>query len=254
MKCMILAAGYATRLYPLTKDFPKPLLEVKDKTIMNWLMEDIVKIDGLDEVIVVSNHRFADIFMDWKNKVKKNGLVESDVKITILDDGSTANENRLGAVRDIAYAIEQCHIKDDILVMAGDNLLDFSITGFVDFYWEKQATCIMRHFEDSLEKLQRTGVVEIDENSKVLSMQEKPKEPRSTWAVPPFYIYRKEDLNQILEGVASGEVNVDAPGGFIEWFCKGNTVYAYEMPGKRYDIGNLESLEWIRKNYKLGNI
>ena len=250
MKCIILAAGYATRLYPLTKNFPKPLLKVRDKAIMSWLVEDIVKIDGMDEVIVVSNHCFVNVFYDWKRQVENNGRLSHDVQITILDDGSTENDNRLGAVRDIAYGIEMCRIEDYILVMAGDNLLDFSIAGFVEFYRKKQTTCIMRHFENSIEKLQRTGVVEINEDSKVLRMEEKPREPRSTWAVPPFYIYPQKDLNTILAGVKSGEVNVDAPGGFIEWFCKKNVVHAYEMPGKRFDIGNLESLDWIRKNFQ----
>ena len=136
-----------------------------------------------------------------------------------------------------------------MLVLAGDNLLDFSIKGFLDFYKEKSATCIMRHFEPSLEKLQRTGVVEVNDYDKVISMEEKPAKPKSNWAVPPFYIYGKDDLPVIVNCVNDEEINLDAPGGFIEWFCKKREVYAYEMPGKRYDIGNRESLEWIRENY-----
>ena len=107
----------------------------------------------------------------------------------------------------------------------------------------------MSHYAPSLEKLQRTGVVEVDSSDKVISMEEKPKEPKSNWAVPPFYIYGKEDLPVIVDCVNDEEINLDAPGGFIEWFCKKREVYAYEMPGERYDIGNRESLEWIRDNY-----
>lgn len=254
MKCIVLAAGYATRLYPLTENFPKPLLEVKGKSILDWLLEDVQSTNMVDEVIVVSNHKFYDIFTEWADKAK-NRL--SGMKLTILDDGSTDNDNRLGAVKDIAFAINECNLagadknvcEDGVLVLAGDNLLDFSIKGFLDFYKEKNATCIMRHYEPSLEKLQRTGVVEVDSSDKVISMEEKPKEPKSNWAVPPFYIYGKEDLPVIVDCVNDEEINLDAPGGFIEWFCKKREVYAYEMPSKRYDIGNRESLEWIRKNY-----
>lgn len=253
MKCIILAAGYATRLYPLTENFPKPLLEVKGKSIMNWLIEDIEKIDLIDQIIVVSNHKFIKQFEKWKKDLEGQGLYKKNLKIEIIDDGSTNNENRLGAVKDIAYAIQKCGIKDDILVLAGDNLLDFSIKGFVDFFTGKKKTCIMRHFEDSIEKLQRTGVIEIDSDGKVLSMQEKPKEPKSQWAVPPFYIYSKDSLDKIILGVESGEVNVDAPGGFIEWFCRQNIVYAYEMPGRRYDIGDYESYKQIDNCYVKGN-
>ena len=180
------------------------------------------------------------------------------MKLTLLDDGSTDNDNRLGAVKDIAFAINKCQLikecnedekNDGVLVLAGDNLLDFSIKGFLDFYKEKSATCIMRHFEPSLEKLQRTGVVEVNDYDKVISMEEKPAKPKSNWAVPPFYIYGKDDLPVIVNCVNDEEINLDAPGGFIEWFCKKREVYAYEMPGKRYDIGNRESLEWIRENY-----
>lgn len=253
MKCIVLAAGYATRLYPLTENFPKPLLDVKEKSILDWLMEDIKEAGVIDEVIVVSNHKFYDTFMKWADDKR---LVFGDMQLTILDDGSTENDNRLGAVRDIAFAIKECDLQDKIssdndgvLVIAGDNLLDFSIKGFLDFYKDKKATCIMRHFEPSVEKLQRTGVVEVDGCDKVISMEEKPQSPKSNWAVPPFYIYTKDDLGVIVECVNDAHINLDAPGGFIEWFCKRRPVYAYEMPGKRYDIGNKESLEWIRGNY-----
>lgn len=182
MKCIILAAGYATRLYPLTENFPKPLLDVRGKSILEWLVEDIEAVSQVDEIIVVSNHKFYQQFMSWKSRLN------SRLPITVIDDGSTANDNRLGAVKDIVFAVEKCHIEDDILVMAGDNLLDFSVSGFVDFYNEKKAACVMRHYEPSIEKLRRTGVAIIDENSRVLQMQEKPRDPRSNWAVPPFYI------------------------------------------------------------------
>lgn len=244
MKCIILAAGYATRLYPLTENFPKPLLDVQGKSILEWLIRDMETVSQIDEVIVVSNHKFHRQFECWKD------ALDTGLTVTILDDGSTTNNNRLGAVRDIGFAIEKCGIADDILVMAGDNLLDFSVKGFLDFYSKKHAACIMRHYEPSLEKLRCTGVAVIDVNDKVLQMQEKPAEPRSNWAVPPFYIYPRSDLKYIMEGIASDVCNTDAPGSFISWFCQKAEVYAYLMPGKRYDIGNMESYKNIQNIYK----
>lgn len=245
MKCIILAAGYATRLYPLTENFPKPLLKVQGKSILDWLLKDLETIPQIDEIYVVSNHRFYQHFLRWKD------ALDSCVNVTIVDDGSTTNDNRLGAVRDIGFVIRQCRIEDDILVMAGDNLLDFSVRGFVDFFEEKAAACIMRHYEPSVEKLRRTGVATVDTDSKVLQMQEKPREPQSSWAVPPFYIYPRRDLQYILEGIASGECGTDAPGSFIAWFCQRAEVYAWPMPGKRYDIGDMESYRAIQNTCEI---
>lgn len=244
MKCIILAAGYATRLYPLTENFPKPLLDVGGKSILQWLLEDLETVSRLDEVIIVSNHKFLRQFQHWKN------TFDTRLKITIIDDGSTSNENRLGAVRDIGYAIEECRIGDDVLVMAGDNLLDFSIRGFIDFYHTKGTACVMRHYEPSMEKLRRTGVAVVDGEGRVVRLQEKPAEPQSNWAVPPFYIYPGSGLKYIAEGIASNECGTDAPGSFIVWLCQKMDVYAYLMPGKRYDIGDMESYRDIQKIYK----
>lgn len=243
MKCIILAAGYATRLYPLTEKYPKPLLKVKDNAIIEWLIDDISSIADIDEIIIISNHKFINIFNEWKESF------ESKLPVTILDDGSTDNDNRLGAVRDIAFAIKAAQISDDLMVIAGDNLLNFSLSGFYEFFEEKKAACIMRHYEDSVEKLQRTGVALVDENSLVIEMEEKPEKPKSNWAVPPFYLYKKDDLQKIIYGVENEVCNLDAPGSFIEWFCRKSKVYAYLMPGKRYDIGNKESYDRICEEY-----
>lgn len=244
MKCIILAAGYATRLYPLTENFPKPLLEVQGKSILDWLVNDVETIAQIDEVIIVSNHKFYQHFLLWKD------TLNTRLAVTVIDDGSTANDNRLGAVRDIGFAIEKCCIEDDVLVMAGDNLLDFSIKGFIDFFYGKRATCIMRHYEPSMERLRRTGVVIVNEDSRVLLMQEKPREPKSNWAVPPFYIYPHDNLKYVMEGIDSELCGIDAPGSFIAWFCQKADVYAYLMPGKRYDIGSIDSYNYVQSIYK----
>lgn len=242
MKCIILAAGYATRMYPLTENFPKPLLEVGGRTIMDRLLDDIETIDSVDECVVITNHRFITHFEAWKEKQERR------FSITVLDDGSTENDNRLGAVKDLDFAIDKCSIVDDVLVLAGDNLLTFSLKGYVDFFETKKHSSIMYYKEPELARLQRTGVIDIDDAGKVLVMQEKPKEPVSDCAVPPFYIYAKEDLHWISEAVATG-VNVDAPGNLLSKMCQFCEVYAYEMPGKRIDVGCLADYEAIKDTF-----
>lgn len=180
---------------------------------MDRLIDDIDSLDCIDEHIIVSNHKFLTIFEQWKN----NRSFRHNV--IVIDDGSTENENRIGAVRDILFAIEKCTVNEDILVLAGDNILDFSMNGFVDYFFEKKSACIMRHFEEDTERLRRTGVAVIDSDDRVLKMQEKPSEPESHWAVPPFYIYRKEDLPFIKKACtkdADGKFpcGTDAPGDF----------------------------------------
>lgn len=240
MKCLILAAGYATRLYPLTENFPKPLLKVQDRTILDWLLEDIAGSNAVDEYIVISNHRFAEHFQAWAE--------HHPLPITVLDDGTETNETRLGAVRDIQFAIEKYNLTDDLLVIAGDNLLNFSLQGFIAYQKQKNTTCIMRFFEPNVEKLHKTGVAVVDENDRIISMEEKPAEPKSNWCTPPFYIYKASDVPLVQKGIQEG-CGVDAPGSFIAWLTTQTDVHAYEMPGRRYDIGNLQSYEEVQKNY-----
>ena len=241
MKCLILAAGYATRLYPLTENFPKPLLEIKGKTILDWLVDDIDTLGVIDEYVVISNHKFAHHFENW--------AVEKSQKITVVDDGTSTNETRLGAVKDIQYAIDRLGLDDDMLVIAGDNVLDFSLTKFVRYAMDKKTSCIMRYYEAEPMKLSKSGVVQIDDQDKILNMEEKPAEPKSNWCCPPFYYYTKQDAKLVEKGIKAG-CGTDAPGSFIAWLCTESVVHAMEMPGSRYDIGNLESYERVRKEYK----
>lgn len=241
MKCLILAAGYATRLYPLTENFPKPLLKVGDKTILDWLVDDIDTAGEVGEYVVISNHKYAHHFDDWA-KTKQQ-------RITVIDDGTDSNETRLGAVKDIQFAVDKLQLDDDMLVIAGDNVLDFSLTEFIAYSKKKNASCIMRYYEPNAQKLLKCGVVTIDENDKVLDMTEKSPTPATHWCCPPFYYYSKNDAKLVQKGIDSG-CGTDAPGSFIAWLCTQSDVYAMEMPGKRYDIGNLESYENAKKEYK----
>ena len=241
MKCLILAAGYATRLYPLTENFPKPRLDVGGKTILDWLVDDIDTLGVIDEYVVISNHKFAHHFDAW--------AATKAQKVTVVDDGTDTNETRLGAVRDIQFAMERLNLDDDMLVIAGDNVLDFSLTRFVKYAMDKKTSCVMRYFEAESKKLSKSGVLEIDENDRVLRMEEKPAEPRSNWCCPPFYFYAREDAKRVAEGIASG-CGVDAPGSYIAWLCQRSSVHAMEMPGSRYDIGNLESYRAVQEQYR----
>ena len=241
MKCLFLAAGYATRLYPLTENFPKPLLEVAGNPILDWLIDDMAQTGLVDEYIVISNHKFAQIFRDWAAR-------HTSVTIRVVDDGTMTNETRLGAVRDIQFAIEQLHLDDDLLVMAGDNLLDFSLAGFINYAREKAATCVMRYYEPDDAKLHKSGVAELGQDDRLIAMQEKPAEPKSHWCLPAFYYYTKADAQLVQKGIDSG-CGTDAPGSFIAWLCGQTQVYAWEMSGHRYDIGNLESYEAVKRTY-----
>ena len=253
MKCLILAAGYATRLYPLTENFPKPLLAVGEKTILDWLVDDIVTIGAIDEFVVISNHKFARHFEDWA-KEKEFLLGQSPEasnaafgapKFTVVDDGTSTNETRLGAVRDIQYAVDKLHISDDMLVIAGDNILDFSFAGFLKFAKEKGTSCVMCHEENELAKQQKTAIITKDENDLINSYEEKPREPKGNLAVPPFYFYRAEDAARIPEALENG-CNADAPGSFAAWLSRKTNVHAWVMPGKRYDIGDVKSYEYVK--------
>lgn len=243
MKCLILAAGYATRLYPLTENFPKPLLKVQGKTIVDWLIDDLESSNKIEEYIIVSNHKFISHFNKWKEISTINS------KITLIDDGTISNETRLGAVSDISLAINKLNINDNLMVIAGDNLLDFSLNNFINYFENKNSSCVMRYYEENLEKVKKSAELVIDKNDLVLEMNEKPKNPKSNYCCPPFYIYQKSDIAKVKEALESG-CKKDAPGSFIEYLSKVRPVYAMEMPGHRYDIGTLESYENICNEYK----
>lgn len=236
MKCIILAAGYATRLYPLTENFPKPLLPVKGKAIIDWLLEDVDLFPEITEHIIITNDRFRKHFETWRftRHYKK--------PIHLVSDGSTTNENRLGAVRDLELAVRLLQLQEDALVLAGDNLLNFTLRGFLEYFQERKSSCIMYYMEKDLEKQKKTAIITMDQLGRVQSMTEKPEKPESCWAVPPFYLYTPEDLQRIGEAIAEG-CGTDAPGSFAAWLASHSNIYAYPMPGKRYDIGNLETYQ-----------
>ena len=238
MKCLILAAGYATRLYPLTENFPKPLLKVKEKAILDWLVDDLA--DIVEEFIVISNHRYYPHFLNWAKEKK--------LRIQVLDDGTETNATRLGAVKDILFAAQTLALQEDLLVIAGDNVLDFSLKKFAAYAQEKQAACLMRYYHPDKEALKKFGVLCVDETDRVTYMVEKPQVPPSHWSATPFYYYPAADVLRIPEAIADG-CGTDAPGSFIAWLSSRQPVYAMEMPGRRYDIGDMTTYTAAQKEY-----
>ena len=251
MKTIVIAAGYATRLGELTKNFPKPLLKIGESTILGRMLDDIDTIPEVDEHIIVTNHKFAPIFEEW---AKGQHYTKP---LTIIDDGTETNDTRLGAVCDLLLAIDHIDkrsiqspsltgragvgpVGHDLLVVAADNILFFSFQEFVDFALQKQTSCIMCHEQPSIERLQRTGVIVMDEQNKVLNMEEKPQEPKSHWAVPPFYIYLKKDLDLVRHSVENG-CGKDAPGNLAHYMVEHTEMHAWPMSAGRFDIGSLDT-------------
>lgn len=246
MTAIILAAGYATRMFPLTRDFPKPLLDIGGRSLLDHLLAHLDALPQIRQIVLVSNHHFLPAFREWQ--ARRAG----DAKpVTLLDDGSTANDNRLGALGDLRFALEQAGLDDDLFVAAADNLLEFPLGNFIASLDRRRAAWICIHRVTDRERLRRTGVVLLDDENRVLEFAEKPPEPKSEWAVPPLYLYPREVLPLVRERLAQPGTS-DASGSLIEWLCLRAPVYAHPIQGRVLDIGNLESLEAARRHYKNG--
>ncbi|MDR2649342.1 MAG: nucleotidyltransferase family protein [Clostridiales bacterium] len=233
---MILAAGYATRLYPLTLDKPKALLKVQRKPIIDYIAEQINTISDIDKIIVISNHKFVNQFNDWAMSAR------SDIPIKVLDDGTVEEGRRLGAIGDIGFVIEHEHIDDDVVVIAGDNLFTFPLAEYKRFFVEKGGDCVcVRRMEDR-EACKQLGIAMLDETGRVIDMEEKPAEPKSDCAVFATYMYKRETIPLIKQYLDEGN-KPDAPGFFVSWLYKRKPVYAYVMNGECYDIGTPEALK-----------
>lgn len=242
MKAIILAAGYATRLYPLTKYTAKPLLTIGDRTILDRMMDKLEKVNEIDDIFIVTNDKFYSSFVTWQQNYAGNKYVK------IINDHTRSNDNRLGAIADIQYVLDHEQIDEDVMVLAGDNIFDFELSAFITFYKQVQDDCITAHELHDRDELQRTGVVELDSNGRVLSFEEKPKQPKSNLAVPPFYIYQQTTLPLIQTYLDEGG-NPDAPGNFIPWLITQKDVYAYKFIGICDDIGTIESYQKVQEQY-----
>lgn len=241
MKCILLCAGYATRLFPLTKNFPKALLDVGGSPILDYILEDVNAIEDVDEIYLVTNKKYTPHFEKWANEKNNNKPIK------VFNDNTTDNENRLGAIGDIEFVIEQAGIDDDILVVAGDNLFDFKLKDFVD-YQKKMGTPAVCVKKEKYEDLKRLGVVQTDEQNKIIGFEEKPESPKGEYAAYAEYIYPRNVVPVFKEYINEGN-NIDAPGNFVAYLHKKMPVYAYEFQGECYDVGTHESLAYVNKLY-----
>ena len=244
MKAIVLAAGYATRLYPLTLNKPKALLTIGKETILDFVINEIKTISEIDEIFIVTNDKFYDQFCSW------NITAEKSVKITVLNDNTTDDATKLGAIGDIQYVIDTMNISDDILVMASDNIFTFRLYDFYEEFKNKYKDMILVSKIESRDDLKRMANVVMDENGKVLNMVEKPAEPISDIAAFASYLYTKDTVPMINEYLKQGN-NPDAPGFFPSWLYKQKDLYAYKFEGKCYDIGTPQAYEEVGKIFKI---
>jgi glucose-1-phosphate thymidylyltransferase len=238
MKVLILAAGYATRLYPLTLTQPKPLLPVAGKPMIEYVLDNIAPI-GVDRVYVVTNAKFAGHFQRWADEYRDK---KAKLDFTIVNDGSTDDSNKLGAIGDMNLVISKENINDDLIVVAGDNLFSESVEGFGKFCREKNAPVLAVYDVGSLEQIKKYNSISVDGTGKITYFEEKPKVPTSTLTGIALYYYPKETLPLIKQYVAQGN-NPDQPGRLVQWLYTRTPVYTWTVPGLWYDIGSKETLE-----------
>ncbi len=241
MKCILLCAGYATRLFPLTENFPKALLKVGNRSIIDYTLDKVNEIEEIDEIFLVTNDKYASHFEKWaKEKNNKKS-------IKVFNDGTISNDDRLGAIGDIQFTIEKAGIDDDILVLATDNLFDFKLLDFNEFYKTKNAPCVCVRKED-VESLRRLGVALLDSNMKILDFEEKPANPKSNYAVYAEYIYPRNVVPMIKQYLDEGN-SCDAPGNLVAYLHDKIPTYAFEFEGECHDIGTHEALSKVNEMY-----
>jgi glucose-1-phosphate thymidylyltransferase len=238
MKVLILAAGYATRLYPLTLNQPKPLLPVAGKPMIEYVLDNLAPIGGIDRVYVVTNEKFAGHFQKWSDQYRASG---SKMDFTIVNDHSTDDKNKLGAIGDIHLVINQEKIEDDLIVVAGDNLFSESLGDFGRCCREKNAPVLAVYDVGNLEEIKKYNSISIDGSGKITFFEEKPKEPTSTLTGIALYYYPKSTLPLIKKYMAEGN-NPDQPGRLVQWLYQRTPVYTWRVPGIWFDIGSKESL------------
>jgi len=232
VKALVLAAGYATRLYPLTLDRPKPLLEVGGRPILEHLLDQL-PLSELSTIYVVTNAKFAPHFREW--------AATHTAPIEVVDDGTTSEDDRLGAIGDLDLVIRTARIDDDLLVAAGDSLFTERLDDFVRFGRERNAAATAVYDTRDLEAMTRLSSIEVDADSRVTSFEEKPERPVSTLAGIALYFYPRAALPLVSQYLVEGN-NSDQPGRLVEWLYRRTPVYAWRVPGRWVDIGTPESL------------
>jgi len=239
VKLIVLAAGYATRLYPLTLNQPKPLLPVAGKPMMEHVLDNLMPIDEIEEIYVVTNKKFADHFERWANEYETGHKVRP---IKIINDGSTDDSNKLGAIGDMNLVIEQAKIDEDIVVVGGDNLFSQSLENFGDYCRERNAPVTGVYDVGNLEEIKKYNSIEIDDQGRITFFEEKPAHPKSTLTGIALYYYPRTALPLIRQYVAEGN-NPDQPGRLVQWMYQRTAFYVWRVPGIWFDVGAKETLE-----------
>ena len=243
MKVIILAAGYATRLYPLTLTQPKPLLPVAGQPMIDYVLDNLAPIGGIDRIYVVTNAKFAGHFQQWSTDYRAN---KAKLNFTIVNDRSTDDTNKLGAIGDIHFVITSQNVTDDIIVVAGDNLFSEKLSDFGRFCREKNAPVLAVYAVGNLEEIKKYNAINLDGDGRITFFEEKPKNPTSTLTGIALYFYPKSTLPLIQQYIAEGN-NADQPGRLIQWLYTRMPVYTWKVPGLWYDIGSKETLEEANK-------
>ncbi len=239
MNVLILAAGYATRLYPLTKNKAKPLLEVAGKPMIEWVMDALNTVEDIDTVYIVTNDKFAKDFQEWADTYRKTKTARN---FKIVNDGSTSDEDKLGAIGDIHYVINEEDLqRDDLLVVAGDNLFSHDLKGFVEYTQQHPAVVAVYDVGD-LEQVKKYNNIKIDDDGRILSFEEKPANPTDTCSAIALYYYSARVVPLFNTYIAEGN-NPDQPGRFVEWLHPRESFYTYEIEGTWFDIGSKETLD-----------
>jgi glucose-1-phosphate thymidylyltransferase len=239
VKLIVLAAGYATRLHPLTQNHPKPLLPVAGKPMMEHVLDNLMPIDEIDEIYVVTNAKFADHFGAWTSDYKIGDKVRP---ITIINDGSTDDSNRLGAIGDLNLVLNEAHIDDDIIVVGGDNLFSHSLKEFGEYCRRRNAPVTGVYDVGDLEEIKRYNSIEIDDHDRIIFFEEKPSAPKSTLTGIALYYYPRTVLSLIRQYIAEGN-NPDQPGRLVQWMYPRTPFYVWRVPGIWFDVGAKETLE-----------
>ncbi len=238
MKALILAAGYATRLYPLTLTQPKPLLPVAGRPMVEYVLDNLEPVGGIDRVYVVTNAKFAGHFERWAAGYRERHPIE----FTIINDGSTDDSNKLGAIGDLHLVLQREGVNDDLIVVAGDNLFSEPLTGFGETCRARKAPVIGLFDVGNLELARKYSNVTLDADGRILTFVEKPPQPASTLTGIALYHYPRQVLPLIHQYVAEGN-NPDQPGRLVQWMCQRTPFYTWQVPGIWYDIGSKETLE-----------
>jgi glucose-1-phosphate thymidylyltransferase len=241
MKVIILAAGYATRLYPLTLTQPKPLLPVAGKPMIEYVLDNLAPIPGIDRIYVVTNAKFAGHFQKWADN-----YTTAKLNFTIVNDNSTDDTNKLGAIGDIHYVLKTQNVDDEIIVVAGDNLFSEKLHGFGKFVTEKNAPVLAVYDVGNLEEIKKYNSISVDKEGRITFFEEKPKNPTSTITGIALYYYPRASLALIKQYMAEGN-NPDQPGRLVQWLYPRTPFYTWRVPGIWYDIGSKETLEEANK-------